>query len=401
MKTIKEEKKLLLYVYLLIIVGFLNLFLIKSPFDTGAIILGLVILVLIIYTNFIIKRFFGLGDKFIFILACALSSIGLIMLYRLYPTLAIKQVIWFIAGITVFIFIMVLIPEIKTFKRFKNHCLILTLIFMSMGTFFGHEIFGAKNWIIIFGFSFQPSEIGKVFLTFYLASALDKYDNSFKSLFEPAAVTITCLGLMVLQKDLGTALIIFGISVTMLYIASSKVKYVVTSFGLFVVGGGISYKLFNHVRNRFMIWLDPWPYVHNESYQVVQSLYGIIEGGLFGTGLGLGYPNLVSVSESDFIFSSICEEMGLLVGFAVLMLYFLLFYRSMRGAIYASDRYTKLVDVGFSSMIASQALVIAGGVTNAIPLTGITMPLVSYGGTSMLTAFIILGILQKISEGEK
>lgn len=401
MESINLEKKLLRCIYLLVVVGFTNLFLVKQPFDIGALIIGVVLIVLFTYTHFIIRKFFPDGDKFLFVLACALVSIGMIMLYRLDKAFAIKQIIWVVAGITAFIFIIVLMPKLSKFKKYYYYFLGLCIVFMAMATFFGTEQFGAKNWVYIGGFGFQPSEFGKVFLTLYLAAALEKYDNNVKSLIQPAIVVMICLGFMVFQKDLGTALMIFGISVTMLYIASSKLRYVVTCLILFFVGGTISYFLFNHVRQRIMIWIDPWPYVYDESYQVVQSLYGIVSGGLFGNGLGLGHPEFVTVNESDFIFSAISEEMGLLMGIAILIIYFLLFYRSIRGAIYTEDTYTKLVDVGFSAMIATQVLVIVGGVTNAIPLTGITMPLVSYGGTSMLTAFIILGILQKISEGEK
>lgn len=401
MDSINLEKKLLRCIYLLVVIGFTNLFLVKQPFDIGALIIGAVLIILFTYTHFIIRKFFPDGDKFLFILACALVSIGMIMLYRLDKAFAIKQIIWVVAGISTFIFIIVLMPRLSKFKKYSYYFLGLCIVFMAMATFFGTEQFGAKNWVYIGGFGFQPSEFGKVFLTLYLAAALEKYDNSVKSLIQPAIVVMICLGFMVFQKDLGTALMIFGISVTMLYIASSKLRYVVTCLVLFFVGGTISYFLFNHVRQRIMIWIDPWPYVYEDSYQVVQSLYGIVSGGLFGNGLGLGHPEFVAVIESDFIFSAISEEMGLLMGIAILIIYFLLFYRSIRGAIYTEDTYTKLVDVGFSAMIATQVLVIVGGVTNAIPLTGITMPLVSYGGTSMLTAFIILGILQKISEGEK
>lgn len=401
MDSINLEKRLLRYIYLLIVVGFVNLFLIKQPFDIGALIIGVVLIILFTYTHFIIRKFFPSGDKFLFILACALVSIGMIMLYRLDKALAIKQIIWVIAGITAFIIIIVLMPKISKFKKYNYYFLALSIVCMAMATFIGTEKFGSKNWVYIAGFGFQPSEFGKVFLTLYLASALEKYNNSVKSLIEPAVVVMVSLGFMVLQRDLGTALMIFGISVTMLYIASSKLRYVVTCLILFFIGGTISYFLFNHVRQRIMIWINPWPYVYEDSYQVVQSLYGITSGGLFGNGLGLGHPEYVAVNVSDFIFSAISEDMGLLMGIAILIIYFLLFYRSIRGAIYTEDTYTKLVDVGFSAMIATQVLVIVGGVTNAIPLTGITMPLVSYGGTSMLTAFIILGILQKISEGEK
>jgi len=203
---------------------------------------------------------------------------------------------------------------------------------------------------------------------------------------------------MVLQKDLGSALIFFGISITMLYIATSKFKYVAACTGLFAVGAFISYKIFDHVRVRFMIWQNPWPYANDKGYQIVQSLFSVASGGLTGTGLGLGHPEYVPVNTSDFIFAAICEEMGILMGFAIIILYFLLFYRCMRAAFYEEDSFSRLLAVGFSTMIACQVLVIVGGVINMIPLTGITMPLVSYGGSSMFITFLALGIIQKISE---
>lgn len=208
------------------------------------------------------------------------------------------------------------------------------------------------------------------------------------------------LGFMVLQRDLGTALIVFALSVTILYIATSKVKYVITCLILFILGGVISYEIFDHVRIRIMIWQNPWNYANNEGLQIVQSLIAIAWGGLFGTGLGFGFPNYIPVNVSDFIFTVICEELGIVTGLGLIIIYFLLFYRCMRAAVYIEDNFSRLVAVGYSSIIASQALVILGGVINLIPLTGITLPLVSYGGTSMLITFCSLGIVQKISEGE-
>ena len=271
---------------------------------------------------------------------------------------------------------------------------------MAMATFFGVEILGAKNWVKIGPIGFQPSEFGKIFLILYLASALSDICSR-KQLIEPCAVIGIALGFMVIQKDLGTALIIFAIAVTMVYLSTSKIQYVLISLGLFSVGGLASYAMFSHIRRRIMIWWNPWSYVYNESYQVVQSMYAIAMGGFFGRGLGMGYPEYVAVNESDFIFSVICEEMGLLMGFAILILHFLLFYRSIRSAIHAENNFTKLLTSGLSVMIATQTLVIVGGVTGFIPLTGITLPFVSHGGTSLLISFLALGIIQKVSEGDE
>lgn len=394
----RDEKKLLKYIYLLCIVCFLNLTLIKKPIDAGAMVMALFTCVMIGFSYFVIRKYFPEGDKHIFIFASVLSVIGIVMIYRLDTASSVKQLIWFAISVTGFILTVVILPDLKRFCNLRYLFLAGTIIFMGMAIFIGTEINGSKNWVVVAGFSFQPSEFGKLFFVAYLASALKDYQNSFKELIQPAFVVMACLGFMVLQKDLGSALIFFGISITMLYIATSKTKYVLACIGLFAVGATLSYQLFDHVRLRVMIWKNPWPYANNQSYQVVQSMFSIASGGFTGTGLGLGHPEYVPINTSDFIFAAICEELGILTGFAIIIIYFLLFYRCMRAAVKAEDNFSRLLAVGFSSMIATQVIVIVGGVINMIPLTGITMPLVSYGGTSMLITFLALGVIQKISE---
>ena len=408
MESIKEEKKLLRYTYLLCIVLFVNMFFIGSEgLDRGALIMGVIICVLFAYSHFIIRRFFPDGDKYILLFSNVLAVIGMGILYRLESPIALKQLIWYTIGIAIFILVVVLFPNLTSFGKYKNFYMICTLILMSMGSLFGEELYGAKNWIVISGFSFQPTEFGKLSLVAYLAASLQHYGKNikgksdlakFKVLIEPGIIVMVSLGFMVLQKDLGSALLFFCISVTMLYITTSKFKYVLVCLVLFVVGGFISYQLFAHVRLRVLIWGDPWKYGYDQGHQLVQSLISIASGGLFGTGLGLGYPKMIPVVNTDFIFAAICEEMGLLTGFAIIILYFLLFYRCMRASVYGKDKFSRLLVVGYSTMIAAQVLVIVGGVVGAIPLTGITLPLVSYGGSSMVITFFSLGILQKISE---
>jgi cell division protein FtsW (lipid II flippase) len=408
MDSLKEERQLLRYTYLLCIILFLNLFLIgKDGFDKGAIVMGVIVCLLFAYSYFIIRRFFPDGDKYILLFSNALAVIGMGILYRLNSPVALKQLIWYTVGIAIFVLVVVLFPSLTSFGKYKIFYMVCTLILMSMGSLFGEEINGSKNWIIIKGISIQPTEFGKLSLVAYLAASLQYYGENIKgssefarlkSLIEPGIVVMVSLGFMVIQKDLGSALIFFAISVTMLYIATSRVKYVLVCLGLFIVGAFISYKLFGHVRLRVLIWGDPWKYGFDQGHQVVQSIISIASGGLFGTGLGLGYPTMVPVVTTDFIFAAICEEMGLLTGFGMLILYFLLFYRCMRVPIYGKDKFSRLLAVGYSTMIAAQVLVIVGGVVGAIPLTGITLPLVSYGGSSMIITFFSLGILQKISE---
>ncbi|HSN58689.1 MAG TPA: FtsW/RodA/SpoVE family cell cycle protein, partial [Clostridiaceae bacterium] len=244
MGTDRDEKKLLKYIYLLCIVCFLNLTIIKQPVDGGAMVMAVVTCVMIGFSYFIIRKYFPEGDKHIFIFASVLSVIGIAMIYRLNTASSIKQIIWFAISVTCFILTVVIIPDLKRFCNLRYLFLAGTVVFMGMAMLIGTEINGSKNWVVVAGFSFQPSEFGKLFFVAYLASALKDYQNNFRDLIEPAVAVMVCLGFMVLQKDLGSALIFFGISITMLYIATSKTKYVIACIGLFAAGALISYQLF-------------------------------------------------------------------------------------------------------------------------------------------------------------
>ena len=316
--------------------------------------------------------------------------------------LAIKQLVWVTLGLIGYILIVAILPDLRSFAKYKKVYMIITLILMPLALIFGNpDIGGAKNWIEIGPFMFQPSEFGKIALVLYLASALATYEDKknfkedFMGLLQPALVSMFSLACMVLQTDLGSALIFFGISVTMLYVATGKKKYVFTCLGLSAVGATAAYFLFGHVKRRVMVWRNPWAYRYDEGLQIVQGLYGIASGGLFGTGLGQGYPEYIPVNDSDFIYAVICEEFGIIFAVGIMILYFLLFYRGIRAAFVTDDKFSQLIAVGFSTMIACQTLVIIFAV---IPLTGITLPIISYGGSSILTTFFALGILQKISE---
>ena len=404
MKAKKREKRLLNLVYLLCLLLFTALGFLQQPFDKFALIMGVVLCVLIGYSHFIVRRFYPDGDKFILIFSSVLAVVGVAMLYRINPNTAIKQLIWIALGIIGYILIVVILPDLKSFAKYKNVYMIITLVLMPLALIFGTEQFGAKNWILIGPISFQPSEFAKIALVLYLAAALATYESkkSFKEevkqLFQPALVAGFSMGCMVLQRDLGSALIFFGISITLLYVATSKKKYVFTALGLAAIGSVAGYTMFGHVRERVMIWRDPWKYALGSSYQIVEGMYSIAAGGLFGVGLGQGHFQNLPVKESDMIYAIICEEFGIIFAIGLMIIYFLLFYRGIRAAFVTKDSYSQLIAVGFSTMIACQTLVIIGGIFSVIPLTGITLPIISYGGSSVLTIFFALGILQKISE---
>ena len=406
--TLKLEKRVLKLIYLLCLLLFTNLGLLKESFDRNALIIGLILCFIIGFSHYLIRKFYPDGDKFMLIFSSILAVVGIAILYRIDPNLAMKQLIWTIVGIIGYMIIVLLLPNIKKLVRYKKIYAIATLVLMPMGLLYGlianESVNGAMNWVYIGPFGFQPSEFGKIFLVLYLSSSLIEYESKnrikddFMQLIKPALIVMYSLICMVLQTDLGSTLIFFGISVTMLYIATNKKKYVFTCLGLSVVGAVGAYGVFSHVKRRVMIWLNPWKYATNEGYQIVQGLYAIASGGLFGVGLGNGYPDLIFASESDFIFAVICEELGMIFAVGLMIIYFLLFYRGIRIAFLTEDRFSQLAAVGFSTMIACQTLVIIGGIFTVIPLTGITLPLISYGGSSMLTMFFALGILQKISE---
>jgi len=353
--------------------------------------------VLIGYAHIVVNRFFSHGDKFIVSIASILPVIDIAVIYRLDPATAIKQVLWFIIGISAYMALVIILPDLKRFVSLKYVYLVLTLVFMGMATFIGKEIYGAKNWVDLGFVSFQPSEFGKIFFVFYLASSLKNYTD-LKSLVEPGAVVVISLGFKKFQKYLGSAMIFYFISISMLYVATSRLKYLLGALGAGALGAVASWAIFSNIQKRVMIWRDPWPYASNESYQIVQGLYAISSGGLFGSGLYQGFPGYIPVNKSDYIFAVIVEELGVVFALGIMVLYFILFFRSIRAALSATSPCTTLLAVGFSVMIAMQVIVIIGGVYNMIPLTGITGPLVSYGGTSMLTVFFCLGIVQKISE---
>lgn len=404
MKTRHDETKLLIITYVFCLALFTDLALLKDPIDKRALIMGAVLCLVIGYSHFVVRKFYPDGDKFLLIFSCILCIIGIAMIYRINSSEAIKQVIWFVAGIFIYILAVVLLPDMSKLSKYKYVYLGIVAVLMPLGTLFGKVTYGAKNWVYIGGVGFQPSEFAKIALVIYLAAELkdfvisDKGIAHIKSLIRPALVVMYSIGFLVLQRDLGSALIFFGVSISIVYASTSKKKYVLTCFGLFSAGCVVAYKLFAHIRKRVAIWRDPWADPNDAGYQIVEGLYSISSGGMFGSGLGQGYPSFVSVNTSDYIFAVICEEFGMIFGIGILILFFLLFYRGIRVAFVTENKFSQLSAVGLSSMIACQVLVIIAGIFALIPLTGITLPFVSYGGSSMLTTFFALGILQKISE---
>jgi cell division protein FtsW (lipid II flippase) len=213
-----------------------------------------------------------------------------------------------------------------------------------------------------------------------------------------ALVWAASLGLLVFEKDLGSSLLFFAVPLLMLYAATGRIAYVILGTVLFSVGSFVTFLLFDHVQVRVQAWLDPWKHPDSTGFQILQSIFNIADGGLLGTGLGAGYAQTIPEVETDFVFSAIASELGLLGATAVLLAFLIFVYRGTKIALLAEDDASKLLAFGLTAMFALQTLVIVGGVTKAIPLTGITLPFVSYGGSSVLGNFILTGLLLLVSE---
>jgi cell division protein FtsW (lipid II flippase) len=357
------------------------------------------------------------GDELLLPLVAALVGIGLLLITRLVPPLGPRQFMWAALGSAVMLITAVGPWESRLLERFKYTSAAAGMLLVALTLVFGIDPngSGARLWLPTPLLAFQPSEILKVLLVIFLAGYLvDKRELlTTKQLrwgplrlppFPYLAPLLTMWGLslalLVWQRDLGAAVLFFAVFLTMLYVAVGQVWYVLAGGSLFLLGGAICYTLFSHVRLRVEIWLDPWVDPQNRSYQIAQALYSLGSGGLLGSGLGKGYPLYVSAAHTDFPFVALSEEAGLAAGLALLLVYALLVTRGLQLALRARLPFNQLLALGLTAGIGIQTLVIVGGNLKLIPLTGVTLPFVSYGGSSLLTNFLILGVLLRMSHEE-
>jgi cell division protein FtsW len=331
-----------------------------------------------------------------------------------YSGYADRQIVWIGISILVLMATVALVPRLDSLRRYK-YTAAVTGFLLILGTIrFGVDITGGpyRRWFGFHGVYFQPVEILKVLVVIFFAAYLDeKREVLAQSEFRlgrlrlpplqylgPLFLTwLLSLALLTFQNDLGSALLFFGIFLAMLYVASVRRAYLWIGIGFFVVGAVLAYRLRVHVQQRVDIWLDPWRYAHDQAFQVVQGLIALANGGVLGSGLGQGHPGYVPVANTDFIFTSIGEELGLIGGMGVLGLFLVLTFRGLRIAALARDPFNALLAVGLTSTLAIQALVIIGGNLRLMPLTGVTLPFMSYGGSSLLANFVILALLLRIS----
>ncbi len=372
----------------------------KDNLDKTTFISGISLIFIIYISNFILLRI-STGDNYIFLIVTMLISIGIIMIYRIDETIGMKQVIWVGMGIIVFFITYFIIKKIKGWKDWILVYGIVSIVLFILTLLLGTRTKGSINWISIGRFSFQPTEIIKLLMIFLIGSYYtnyEKYKEKKYGSYYLMGIIYVFIGFLFIQKDLGTVLIFYTIFITLQFIYEEDRKLILYNLLFFIVSGLAGFFMFDHVRIRFETWINPWAYIDNKGYQITQSLFAIAEGGFFGTGIGLGHPDFIPEVHTDFIFSAICEEMGIFTGIGIIMLFLILVYRGFKIAISQQDKFFRIVALGISILFGIQAFIIFGGVLKMIPLTGITIPFVSYGGSSMLSSFIALGILQVASE---
>jgi cell division protein FtsW (lipid II flippase) len=368
-----------------------------------------------------VRRFAPASDGTLLPLAAMLNGIGFVMIARLagagrdYPQQARAQSVWVAIGIAVFVITLIVVRDVRVFERYRYIALLLGIMFMLLPLVpvIGQSRGGGRLWVGIGPLSIEPSEIAKVLLVAFFAAYLaDKRELLTQGRirigrwFVPSPrdlgplVLAWGMSLVVLayEQDIGTSLLFFGVFAAMLYMTTRRYAYLVGAIVLLVVGAFVAYKAFGHVRVRVENWTNPWPNARGSGIQPVQGWYALGSGGIAGTGLGLGQPWQVPLASTDYMFTSIGEELGLVGSIGVIALFMLFVGSAYRIAVDTVRPFTKLFAAGIATIIGFQTFLIIGGVTRVIPLTGISLPFVSYGGSSLVANFALLAILLRISD---
>lgn len=359
------------------------------------------------------------ADPVIVPVAMLLNGLGLVLIRRVDiaqgTSFATSQLVWTVLAWSVFVVTLALVRDHRSLTRLSYTFGLVTLFLLAMPLLpvVGTEVNGARLWVDIGPVRVQPGEVAKVTLVVFLAGYLDRTrtllsiaQQRFGPLLLPAprhlAPLLTAVGIalfvLVFQKDLGSSLLLFGIVLIMLHAATGRIAYSVVGLTAFAIGAVVAFRLFAHLRTRVAIWQDPFADPFEQGYQLVQVLFAFANGGVTGTGLGRGQPAKIPFAHTDAIFAVAGEELGLLGATAMLVAFLLLVARGMRIAIRARDDVGTLLAVGLTSILALQVFVIVGGLTRVIPLTGIALPLVSYGGSALVTNLALLALVLRVDD---
>jgi cell division protein FtsW (lipid II flippase) len=375
---------------------------------------------LVIAAHVVVRLVAPYADPVLLPVVAALNGLGLAVIHRLDVALGIgradQQLMWMTVGVAGFIGTLLLVRDHRMLARFTytSGLAALVLLVMPLLPVIGAERrLGARIWVDVGPVGFQPGEVAKVLLVITFAGYLVVHRDALalagrrflfidlprgRDLGPILMVWVVSLGILVFQRDLGSSLLFLGLFLIMLYVATERPGWLVVGGLLFVGGAVVSYLLFGHVQRRVEIWLDPFDDPTGAGFQLVEALYGFAWGGMIGTGFGEGMPERVPEAETDFIMATIGEELGLTAVLAVLVLYGLIVERGLRAALICRDGFGKLVATGLASVIALQTFVVIGGVTRLIPLTGLTTPFLSYGGSSLVANWVIVALLLRISD---
>lgn len=355
------------------------------------------------------------ADQMLLPIAAVLNGLGFVMITRLSDRLAGLQATWTFVAIGAYIATLLVVQRVGDLARYRwtlffgGTLLLLLPLLPGIGFASG----GARIWVSIGPINFQPGEFAKLALALFFAAYLADRRELIAAgtwrvgpfnLPEPAHLMPVLLAwgfsvvVMVFQRDLGSSLLFFSLFVVVLWVATEKVSYLLIGAGLFMAGATLAYRMFDHVQDRVAIWLDPWADYEGKGYQLAQAAFAFAAGGLGGTGLGLGDPQRIPLAENDFIFAAIGEELGLFGAAAVLMGFILIIGSGFRIAMRTERTFEKLLAVGLTTILGVQAFIIIAGVVRVLPLTGVTLPFVSYGGSSLVANYVLLALLVRISD---
>lgn len=398
MMTLKRKSgaAVMLFLSLFLLSAFLLLSLRNEAFDPLALCMGGLLTFYFLIQYNLLCRAYRNFDRYVMLAAQALMSMGFVVLYRLDPEIAIKQFLFLMIGSIAMLAVIRLIRKTRDFGKANWLFMGLTLVLLVSAPVLGRTVGGARNWIRIGPISIQPSEFAKIFFIVVSAYFLNTRSN-LRSFLPYIGFTAACVMIQVVAKDLGSALLIGGTFLIMFYAATGRT--LLTLLGIGVLGGGAvaSYHLFSHVRTRVQVWQDPWAFYDTSGYQIVQGLIALASGGLFGTGLGLGMPSVVPANKTDYIFTVIGEEFGIIVGVLIIAFYMIFIVRGMLISIDTDNTFDALLVFGCTTMLALQSFIIIGGVIKLIPLTGITLPFISAGGSSLVSSLVMVGIIEGVA----
>lgn len=319
--------------------------------------------------------------------------VGFVILGRLASDYAVHQIILAAAAMVLCIFVPLIIEKLRILEKMGWYFAAIGIVFLMLVFVIGVEKYGSRNWISVGGIAIQPSEFVKILYVFFMASLLSQ-TTKFKHIVIISAVAAVHVVILVAEKDLGAALIYFVTYIFVLYVATTKVQYLGAGLAGGTLASIVAYHLFSHVKTRVQAWRDPWAEIRGGGYQVAQSLFAIGTGGFIGMGLGKGLPGSVPVVESDFVFSAISEELGGVFAICLIMVYLSSYIMFVNIAMKMKKQFYKLTAFGLSVVFIFQVFLCVGGVTKFIPSTGVTLPLISYGGSSIVTTIIIFSVIQ-------